>query len=153
MTISTLGKISWSTVFIWINTLERCSFNKWAATWQNQQNECASSENSDQPGHPPVWSESSLSAWTWRNHGSLATQQAHSEDWSDWVDAKADLCLRWMHTHFVCFVMSRLKWLLGHTFGQKIICFDGLNVSQFASNLDTFVGGGGHSLERGCLLE
>ena len=26
---------------------------KWAATWQNQQNECAPSEDSDQPGHPP----------------------------------------------------------------------------------------------------
>ena len=25
----------------------------WAATWQNQQNECAPSENSDQPGHSP----------------------------------------------------------------------------------------------------
>ena len=31
----------------------------------------------------PVWSESSLSAW--RNLGSLATQWAHSEDWSDWL--------------------------------------------------------------------
>ena len=26
----------------------------WAATWQNQQNECAPSEDSDQPGHPPI---------------------------------------------------------------------------------------------------
>ena len=25
----------------------------WATTWQNQQNECAPSEDSDQPGHPP----------------------------------------------------------------------------------------------------
>ena len=25
----------------------------WAATWQNQENECAPSEDSDQPGHPP----------------------------------------------------------------------------------------------------
>ena len=27
--------------------------NLWTATWQNQENECASSEDSDQPGHPP----------------------------------------------------------------------------------------------------
>ena len=27
--------------------------NKWAASWQNQQSDCAPSENSDQPGHPP----------------------------------------------------------------------------------------------------
>ena len=26
---------------------------KWAASWQNQQNDCAPSEDSDQPGHPP----------------------------------------------------------------------------------------------------
>ena len=54
----------------------------------------------------PVWSESSLSAW--RNLGSLATQWVDSEDWSDWTDAQADLSLRWAHTHFVDFVMSRL---------------------------------------------
>ena len=30
--------------------------------------------------------------------------------WSDWVDAQADLSLRWVHSHFVGFVMSRLKY-------------------------------------------
>ena len=29
--------------------------------------------------------------------------------WSDWADAQADLSLRWAHSHFVGFVMSRLK--------------------------------------------
>ena len=29
--------------------------------------------------------------------------------WSDWADAQADLSLRWAHTHFVGFVMSRLN--------------------------------------------
>ena len=28
-------------------------WNNWAATWQNQQSDCAPSEDSDQPGHPP----------------------------------------------------------------------------------------------------
>ena len=54
----------------------------WATTWQNQQNECAPSEDSDQPGH---------------------------RLWLDWADAQADLSLRWVHTHFVGFVMS---WLI-----------------------------------------
>ena len=27
--------------------------NIWAASWQNQQNDCAPSEDSDQPGHSP----------------------------------------------------------------------------------------------------
>ena len=34
----------------------------WAASWQNQQSDCAPSEDSGQPGHRPVWSESSLCA-------------------------------------------------------------------------------------------
>ena len=42
-------------------------------------------------GIRPVWSESSLSAW--RKLGSLATH---------------DLSLRWAHSHFVGFVVSRL---------------------------------------------
>ena len=28
----------------------------------------------------------------------------------DWADAQADLSLRWAHTHFVGFVMSRLNY-------------------------------------------
>ena len=63
----------------------------WAATWQNQQNKCAPSEDSDQPGHPPK-----LSSYGQRRL------------WSDWVDAQADLSLRWAHSHFVDFVISRL---------------------------------------------
>ena len=83
----------------------------WAATWQNQQSECAPSKDLDQPGHP-----SSLSAW--RKLGSLATHWAHSalsaqqRLWSDWADAQADLSLHWAHTHFVGFVMSRLILIL-----------------------------------------
>ena len=30
---------------------------------------------------------------------------------SDWEDAQADLSLRWAHTHFVGFVMSRLNYI------------------------------------------
>ena len=50
-----------------------------------------------------AWSESSLSAW--RKLRSLATHWAHSKDWSDWVDAQANLSLRWAHSHFVGFVI------------------------------------------------
>ena len=52
----------------------------------------------------PVWSESSLS--TWRKIGSLATQWAHSEDSKQ---TGRMLGLRWVHTHFVGFVML---WLI-----------------------------------------
>ena len=70
---------------------------------------CAPSGDSDQPGHQPVWSESSLFAC--RNIGPLTTYWVHSED-SDqtW----------WMHrliwdfagptSHFVSFVVQRLRF-------------------------------------------
>ena len=74
-------------------------------------------------GIRPVWSESSLSVW--RSIGSLATHWAHSEDWSDWADAQADLSLRWAHSHFVGFVMSwlicNMKYLNGALLLKKYI--------------------------------
>ena len=60
-------------------------------------------------GIHPVWSECSLSAW--RKLGSLFTHWAHSEDWSDWVDAQAYLSLSWAHSHFVGFVMRQLIFI------------------------------------------
>ena len=58
-------------------------------------------------GIRPVWSESSMYAyWVAKDPRFL---HADSEDsGSDWADAQADLSLRWAHTHFVGFVMSRL---------------------------------------------
>ena len=53
--------------------------------------------------------QSLLSAW--RKFGSLATRWAHSEDWSDWADAQADLSLRWAHSHIVGFVMRPLIFI------------------------------------------
>ena len=52
---------------------------KWAASWQNQQNGCAPSEDSDQPGHPPsliiVFAVRMKKAWV------LSYQKwVHSED-------------------------------------------------------------------------
>ena len=80
----------------------------WATTRQNQQSECAPSEDSDQPGHRPclirVFAVRMKKAWVLSY--SLSAQRRL---WSDWADAQADLSLRWAHTHFVGFVMS---WLM-----------------------------------------
>ena len=69
-------------------------FNRWAATWQNQQNECVPSEDSDQPGHPPslirVFAVRMRKAWVLSYP--LRAQQWL---WSDWADAQSDLSLRW----------------------------------------------------------
>ena len=87
------GQICWGEMYSYSFTSGKAYFViqtwrivKWATTWQNQQSDCAPSEDSDQPGHP-------FSA-QWRL-------------WSDWADL---ICLRWAHTHFVGFGMSWLKW-------------------------------------------
>ena len=85
------------------------NFVIWAATRQNQQNECAPSEDSAQPGHPP--SLIRVFAVRMKKAGVLSHPQSEQQRlWSDWADAQADLSLRWAHTHFVGFVMSRLIW-------------------------------------------
>ena len=79
---------------------------EWAKTWQNQQSDCAPSEDSDQPGHPPslirVFTVCMKKTWVLSYPFS-----AQRRLWSDWADL---ICLRWAHTHFVGFVMSWLKW-------------------------------------------
>ena len=86
---------------------------KWAATWQNQQSECAPSKDSDQPGHLP----SLIRVFAVRLMGSYRPKLSSCGQrrlWSDWVDAQADLNLRWAHTYFVGFVMSRLISYCNH---------------------------------------
>ena len=82
----------------------------WAATWQNQQNDCAPSEDSDQPGYPPslirIFTVRMKKAWVLSYP--FSTQRRL---WSDWANAQADLSLCWAHSHFVGFVMKRLNWL------------------------------------------
>ena len=58
---------------------------KWARTWQNQQND------------HPMWTESSLSAW------SSYLLSAQWRPWSDWADAQADLSLCCAHRSFCWF--------------------------------------------------
>ena len=81
----------------------------WAATWQNQQSDCAPSEDSDQPGHPPslirVFAVRMKKTWVLSY-----TMSAQQSLWSDWANAQADLSLCWAHTHFVGFVMSWLNY-------------------------------------------
>ena len=63
-------------------------------------------------GIRPVWSESSLCAqWVGKDQSFL---RADSED-SDQTGRMPRLSLRWAHTHFVGFVMPRLKLLHLHS--------------------------------------
>ena len=101
------------------------ALNIWAATWQNQQSDCAPSEDSDQPGHPPslirVFAVRMKKAW-FLSYPLSAQRRL----WSDWAGVKADQSLRWEHSHFVAFVMSRLIWIawyLMHNVSRCAILF------------------------------
>ena len=87
----------------------------------------APSEDSDQPGHLPnlirVFAVCMKKPWVLSY-----TLSAQRRLWSDWADAQADLSLRWMHSHFVCFVMLWLKWFFE--------CW--IQVSSFSSVLKHF---------------
>ena len=91
-------------------TMYKKPTGKWAATSQNQQCGCTPSEDSDQPGHPPsqirVFAVRMKKAWVLSYLLSVQRRL-----WSVWVDAQADLSLRWAHMPFCrfCHVMSRLK--------------------------------------------
>ena len=75
---------------------------KWVASWQNQQNDCAPSEDSDQPGHSPslirVFAVRMKKAWVLSYP--MSTQRRL---WSGWADVQADLSLRWAHMPFCWF--------------------------------------------------
>ena len=92
-----------------------------AATWQNQQSVGAPSEDSDQPGHPPslirVFAVRMKKAWVLSY-----PLNAQRRLWSDWADAQADLSLRWAHSHFAGFIMSRLIYRLFENSFQEYGC-------------------------------
>ena len=68
---------------------------------------CVPSEDLGQPGHLPslikVFDVHMKKPWVLSYPLS-----AQWRLWSDWADAQADLSLRWMHSHFLGFVMMRL---------------------------------------------
>ena len=76
----------------------------WAATWQNQQSECAPSEDSDQPGHPlsliRVFAVRMKKAWVLSYPLSAQRRLIRLGGCPGWSS------LRWAHSHFVGFVMS-----------------------------------------------
>ena len=84
----------------------------WAATWQNQQIDCAPSEDSDQPENPPslirVFVVRMKKAWVFSY-----PLNAKRRLWSDWADAQANLSLRWAHIPLCWFCYEAAQiWLL-----------------------------------------
>ena len=65
----------------------------------------------------PVWSGSSLS--TWRSLESLPILIAHSQDWTDWMDAQADLGAQVILLSLSCFSSNDKNFLITTTYSSK----------------------------------
>ena len=110
---------------------------KWATSWQNKQNDCAPSEDSDQPGHPPsLIRDFACAPWVVKDSGFL---RADSEDsdrtgWMprliwvfagrtvillvlSWRGSNMFVALPWLHISCLTFVWPRCS----HNY--IIICF------------------------------
>ena len=102
---------------------------------------CASSEDSNQPGHPPslisVFAVRMKKAWVLSYP--LSAQRRR---WSGWADAQADLSLRWAQNHFVGFVMRRLKYAnssrqINFQIPETLMCLKMLHGALFTLTNDT----------------
>ena len=100
-------------------SVRQCKLITWAATWQNQQNECAPSEDSDQPGHPPslirVFAVRMKNAWVLSYPLS-----AQRRLWSDWAYAQAVWVFAWRTLCWFCHVAAHVVLQGG--------CFDSINL-------------------------
>ena len=96
------------TLFSLPTTIATSFSSIWATTWQNQQNECAPSEDSDQPGHQPslirVFAVRMKKAWVLSCSWSAQRRLIRLGGCPGWSSSSLS------HSHFVGFVMSQLTW-------------------------------------------
>ena len=90
---------------------------KWEASWQNKQNDCAPAKTQISLGICPIWSEFSLSAW--RKLGFLAIHWAHREDWSESLLYAQSFC-------WFCYEAAKIK-----VFDSKALAFASFKFTSF----------------------
>ena len=86
----------------------------WAASWQNQQSECAPSEDSEQPGHSPslirVFAVHMKKAWTLSYP--LSAQRRLWSDWADVFAGRTTTLLVLSRGGSFCFISGALNALI-----------------------------------------
>ena len=102
--------------------------------WQNQQDDCAPSEDSDQPGHLPslirVFAVRMKKAWV------LSYQlSAKRRLWSDWADAQADLSLRWAHMPLCWFCHEAAQLFYNNDNNYNAFTFWGWHIKRYKTYL------------------
>ena len=133
-----------------------CRSSPWASIYeppqndQNQQNDCAPSQDSDQSGHPPsliwVFAVRSMGSYqyiaycvashvvicnciTWEmnkfgirntSEGPKLSSCGQRRLWSDWADAQADLSLPWAHMPFCLLCHEAAHIAMMDSLGQQV---------------------------------
>ena len=114
----------WNCAFVANNTSKYI----WVALWQNQQNQCAPSEDSDQP----VWSESSLCAqWVAKDPSVL---HADSEDADQTGRMSRPESSLGAHSFcWFCYVMAHILKSLNSGKGKRLLspCLESFGKYQF----------------------
>ena len=116
--------MSWKPIKIFYFNQIESGIEIWAASWQNQQNDFAPSEDRDQPGHPP----SLIRVFTVRSVGSRGLNVSlGGQEYSDQTGRMPRLI--WVFAgrtnHFVGFVIRRLIFSTNNcpvTFGFEYKC-------------------------------
>ena len=85
---------------IFVTPLELQIWTCAGARWKQQNDLCAQRRVGS--AWTSTWSDQSLLSH-WRTFWSIAVHKVHREDWSNWVDAQAELSLRWAHRSFCWF--------------------------------------------------
>ena len=109
---------------------------QWAAQYQNQQNDCAPSEDSDQPGHLPnmIRFLPVRSVGSWRSNLSSCGQRIL---WSDWADAQADLCLRWVQSSCCWFCHEAAQMVIPDVYIELQKGYYDLDKTLYVRNINT----------------
>ena len=94
-----------------------CSLTQWFEPPHDKTNKmtCAPREGSDQPGHPPSLMPSLIRVFAMRSkdsQGPKASLCGQQTNWSDWMDAQADLSLCW--EHIILLVLSFCGSVIGN---------------------------------------
>ena len=117
--LSNLAKLSKSDVGEIFSAQWMIQFNNWSASCQSQHNDCAPSEDSHQPGNPPslirVFAVRMKKAWVLSFPLSAQRRLIRLGGCPDWSESS------WPHSHFVCFVMRRLIFLVPFVLQRLIV--------------------------------
>ena len=135
--IPTLSVFLWLYFNTYCNAVFRCQFLNEPQNDKTNKLTLRPAKTQISLGIHPVWSESPLHSMGAKNPRFL---HADSEDWSDWVNAQADLWLCWAHRLFCwfCHATAQMRFCLYNTVMHQNL--GNLTNSKLKTSLNSKIG-------------